>query len=491
MIDLPQLVAVNSDGPLYKGIYGSIRDAILQRTLVAGEQLPSSRNLALELGLSRMTVVNAYEQLLAEGYLTGRHGAGTFVADTLPDEYLTAKHPVVSKKNSTRVRTRSLSRQGGFLQKASSAILKNDAETLSVPFQHGRSAIEEFPFNLWQQLVTKAVQMPFRKLAAENGALGYWPLRVAVAKYLRIARAVRCEPEQVVITSGTQQSLDIISRIALDEGDAVWMEDPGYLGAQDAFMASGAIIKPCSRDEDGIDLKKAVDQYGFAKLIYVTPSHQYPLGGSTSLRRRLDLLEWAANNDTWIIEDDYDSEFRYAGRPLASMQGLDDHGGVIYLGTFSKTIFSALRLGCMIVPHDLISVVETTRLISDGHSPLIEQAALTAFIEDGHFTRHVRRMRKLYAERQAAFLDLATRYLGDRVQLEAAASGMHLIGWLPKGVSDKAVSEAAAVVGVRVAPISEYAIKKQKRGGLLFGYAGFSISEIETAMKHLSQIKFG
>lgn len=486
MVDFTVLLETESDKPIYKDIYESIRSSILSGKLTPGSKLPSSRELARQSGVSRMTVVNAYEQLLAEGYLIGKHGSGTYVAESLPEEYVQAKKPA-SKIFAKSNRGIELSRHGKYLQKASEAILKNDAETVAVPFQHGQPAADAFPLNTWQKLTSRVAQIPMHRLAKQTSAFGYAPLCVAVSNYLRTSRAVECEPRQVMITAGAQQSLDLISRVLLDRGDKVWMEDPGYIGARSAFLGAGAIVQRCGRDGEGFDLRSAVKKYGNAKLLYTTPSHQFPLGGSTSIGRRLELLDWAEKQNAWIVEDDYDSEFRYQGRPLASMQGLNS-SNVIYLGTFSKTMFSALRLGCMIVPADMIDIFSTARLISDGHSPLIEQATLATFIEDGHFSRHVRRMRKLYAQRQQQFLELAAKYLGNSVECAPQRSGMHLVGYLSEGVSDVAASEAAREVGVRVAPLSEYAMKTPKRGGLLFGYAGYDAKEMEEALKKLAKV---
>lgn len=474
--------------PVYRQIYNSIRTAILKGTLAAGTQLPSTRALASDLGISRMTVVNAFDQLFAEGYLVGKAGSGTFVAAELPEEYLTApqqKPGGISKFD----RHLPLSKYGDYLARRHSSIIENEEVTGLLPFQHGLSAIDEFPFGIWQKISNKSNQVSIRKLLSQNGPLGFEPLRKAAADHLRIARAVNCTSNEVVITGGAQQGLDLISRIMLKGGDQVWMDEPGYLGARDAFSGTGARVLPVGRDTDGFDLDLATKKYGTAKVIYTTPSHQFPVGGSMSINRRLEMLEWAESNDAWIIEDDYDSEFRYAGRPLSSMQGLDRNGRVIYLGTFSKTIFSALRLGCVVVPPDMVSLFETARVITDGHSPLFEQAVLAEFISGGHFARHVRRMRKLYSERQEILLLAAEKYLKGKVELEPASSGMHLVGWLPEGVSDLSFSKAAAAQDVRLAPLSDYSTKPLKRGGLLFGYAGFSEKQIVSAMKRLADIE--
>lgn len=474
--------------PVYRQIYNSIRTSILDGTLAAATQLPSTRTLADDLGISRMTVVNAFDQLLAEGYLIGKAGSGTFVAAELPEEYLTTPQQKRGGRNKLERRL-PLSKYGDHLARRHRSILENEEVTGLVPFQHGLSAIDEFPFRIWQKISNKCGQVSLRKLLSQNGPLGFEPLRKALADHLRTARAVNCTSNEIVITGGAQQGLDLISRIMLNEGDQVWMDEPGYLGARDAFSGTGAKVLPVGQDADGFDLDFATKKYGKAKVIYTTPSHQFPVGGSMSINRRLEMLEWAENSDAWIIEDDYDSEFRYEGRPLASMQGLDRNSRVIYLGTFSKTIFSVLRLGCVVVPPDMVSLFEATRLITDGHSPLFEQAILAEFISGGHFGRHIRRMRKLYSERQKILLHAAEKYLKGKIELEAASSGMHLVGWLPEGASDTAFSSTAATRGVRLAPLSDYATRPSKRSGLLFGYAGFGEKQIVSAMKRLEDIE--
>lgn len=484
---LPVVKDKTIDGPIYRNIYESIRSSILNGTIAGGAKLPATRVLSDEYGVSRMTVVNAYEQLIAEGYLVGKIGSGTFVAPTLPEHFLnTAK---VLSEASGMIARRSFSAVGSHLNERAESILKNEDETKYKPFQHGLASIDDFPFAIWQRMTAKAAQISFRKLIGESGALGYMPLREAVAAHLRGSRGVSAKAEHTIITNGAQQALDLVARLFLGQGDVVWMDDPGYLGARTAFETAGANILPVGRDADGFDLNFAVKHHRPAKLIYTTPSHQFPVGGSMSIGRRLELLEWADKNDALIIEDDYDSEFRYEGRPLASMQGLDHNGRVIYIGTFSKTIFSALRLGCAVVPPDTVKLFQTARSVVDGHSSLMDQFVLANFISEGHFGRHLRRMRKLYADRQKAFLRLAGKYLSG-IEFGPAASGMHLVGWLPKGVSDKAISKAAAALGVRVAPLSEYAIAETGRGGLLFGYAGFNEEQMAAAIKLLADLKF-
>jgi GntR family transcriptional regulator/MocR family aminotransferase len=317
---------------------------------------------------------------------------------------------------------------------------------------------------------------------------GYRPLREAIAAHVRTARAVRCDAGQVVIVSGTQQAVDLCARLLLDPGDAVWVEDPGHIGTRSALMGAGARVIPVSVDAEGLEVEDGIRRHAAARLCCVTPSHQYPLGATLSLPRRLALLDWARENDARIIEDDYDSEFRYTGRPLGSLQGQDNDGRVIYVGTFSKALFPSLRLGYLVAPPDLVDAFVTARALADGHSPLLTQAVLTDFFTEGHFARHVRRMRAVYAERQDALLRAARRELREELEVAPSATGLHLVGWLPRGVDDRAASAAAAGCGVETPPLSAYRVRPSRRGGLLLGYGGVSPRQIRDGVRALAGI---
>jgi GntR family transcriptional regulator/MocR family aminotransferase len=478
-----------SDAPLYRQIYETIRRSILSGGLPSGRQLPASRLLAKQLGVSRMTVVNAYEQLLAEGYLEGRAGAGTFVAAHLPEEFLQASgFERLELQEKPLTRKVILSEYGSKLAQNSKIILRHHGATALVPFQHGVAAIDEFPFGVWAKIAQKWHKRPPTSVLNYGDAVGFQPLRDAIAVHLAAARGVRCTPEQIIITNGTQQALDLIGRIFLSESEDVCLEDPGYIGARDIFTATGARIVPVPIDDEGFDLQTARKRSLKTRLIYVTPSHQFPLGVTMSLARRLSLLEWARERDAFVIEDDYNSEYRYSGRPLASLQGLDRDGRVIYVGTFSKTIFPALRLGYLVVPADLIEVFASARALTDLHSPVIEQAVLAEFISERHFARHIRRMRGMYEERQQTLVEEARKNLGSMLDVTAAKAGMHLIGWLPDGISDREVSRRAAEAGLNLAPISAYCINQKLRDGLLLGYTAYDEKHIRQGMKKLARV---
>jgi GntR family transcriptional regulator/MocR family aminotransferase len=478
-----------SDAPLYRQIYETIRRSILRGGFHSGRQLPASRLLAKQLGVSRMTVVNAYEQLLAEGYLEGRAGAGTFVAAHLPEEFLQASgFERLELQEKPLTRKVILSEYGSKLAESSKIILRHHGATALVPFQHGVAAIDEFPFGVWAKIAQKWQKRPPTSVLSYGDAVGFQPLRDAIAAHLAAARGVRCTPEQIIITNGTQQALDLISRIFLSESEEVCLEDPGYIGARYIFTATGARIVPVPIDDEGFDVQKARKRSPKARLIYVTPSHQFPLGVTMSLARRLSLLEWARERDAFIIEDDYNSEYRYSGRPHASLQGLDRDGRVIYVGSFSKTIFPALRLGYLVAPADLIEVFAAARALTGLHSPVIEQAILAEFITERHFARHIRRMRGMYEERQQTLVEEARKNLGSRLEVAPAKAGMHLIGWLPSGISDREVSSRAAEAGLNLAPVSAYCINQKLRGGLLLGYTAYNEKHIRQGMKKLARV---
>jgi GntR family transcriptional regulator/MocR family aminotransferase len=487
----PFIMLDESGAPLYRQIYEAIRRFILSGEFAPGRRLPSSRALAAELKVSRITVVNAYEQLFAEGYLEGKTGSGTFVGAELPDDLLETgarKRAVPARSASSPLR---LSQFGEQLAAKSLSAVRGQIIATFQPFQNGLTAVEEFPFDTWARLAARWQRNPTRQLLGYGDPQGYKPLRQAIAAHLASARGVNAVPEQIVITSGAQQALDLTARIFITPGDTVLTEDPCYQEARGAFEAAGANIIPVPVDSEGIDITRAPAGGARPKFVYVTPSHQYPLGVTMSLPRRLALIEWARSRDAWIIEDDYNSEFRYAGRPLASLQGLDPAGRVIYVGTFSKTIFPSLRLGCLVLPEELVDVFAAARALNDVHSSLIDQAVLAEFIAEGHFARHVRRMRTLYELRQRILLEECRKQLGGLLEVEKADAGMHLVGWLPEGVSDVELSKKAAERGLKLSAVSEYYQVKPVRGGFILGYTAFDERQIKEGVKIIKEVLSG
>jgi GntR family transcriptional regulator/MocR family aminotransferase len=327
---------------------------------------------------------------------------------------------------------------------------------------------------------------PSADLLSYGDPAGYGPLRAVIAEYLIAARGVRCRPEQVIVVAGSQQGLDLAARVLLDAGDKAWVEDPGYIGARGALTSAGADLVPVPVDQEGLEVVAGIARCPTARLVYITPSHQYPLGVTMSLPRRLALLEWAQRAGAWVLEDDYDGEYRYTGRPLPALQGLDTENRTVYLGTLSKTLFPALRLGYLVVPLDLVDTFVAAKALTDRHAPSVEQAVLADFITEGHFARHVRRTRMLYAARQAALVDAAQRNLAGLLEIGPAEAGMHLVGYLPRGVDDQDASRRAAAYQVDAPALTAFALTPQRRGGLLLGYAAVSQAEIYAGVRRLA-----
>ena len=469
--------------PLHRQLYLGLREDILMGRLVGGTRLPSTRELAESLGVSRNTVMDAFRQLLAEGYLEGRAGSGTYVAGSLPEDLLQAR-AVDRGESGTKRPERRLSRRGELLAATPATVIRDRSRPRA--FRPGLPALDEFPLKTWQRLSREVGRNPYGLLGYGEPA-GYRPLREEISAYLGAARAVRCSWEQVIVVSGSQQALDLTARLLLDPGDKVWVEDPGYAGARGALTGAGAVPVPVPVDEEGLDVEAGIERDANARLACVTPSHQYPLGATMSLSRRLALLDWADRRDAWVIEDDYDSEYRYSGRPLEALQGLDAGGRVIYVGTFSKVLFPSLRLGYLVVPPDLVGSFTTARELADRHSPLIEQAVLARFISEGHFTRHVRRMRKLYAGRQEALVEAANHHLRGLLDIRPAEAGLHLVGRLPEDVEDREASRHARAAGVEVPALSLYGARPQARRGLLLGYAAVAEPEIQSGVRGLAK----
>jgi GntR family transcriptional regulator/MocR family aminotransferase len=475
------------NAPLYQALYTHMRAAILSGELKDGMKLPSTRALADELNVSRNTVLNAYRQLLAEGYLEGREGSGTFVAHVLPELLLTAPHPASHTPKAARL-PRAGSPRPLFSERAKSQIGVSQPPTGGKsprPFIAESPALDVFPYQLWSRLVVRqARRMPVSNFVYQDSA-GYRPLREAIVAHVTVSRQVHCAPEQVMIVSGSQGALDLAARMLINVGDPVWMEDPGYPGARGAFLGAGAHIIPAPIDQEGLMVDIGIERAPQARLVYLTPSHQFPLGVTMSLSRRLALLDWAKRANAYILEDDYDSEFRFATRPLATLQGLDSADRVIYIGTFSKVLFPSIRIGYMILPPLLVDPFLKVRRLIDIHSPMLEQAVLADFMIEGHFIRHLRRMRTLYAERRSALLE-AARDLP--LEIDSPQAGIHCVGWLPDGMDDLELVNKAADYDLNLTPLSSFSIEPLSHKGLLLGYGGFSLQEIKAGVRRLGAL---
>jgi GntR family transcriptional regulator / MocR family aminotransferase len=468
--------------PLIQQLYAALRTAILSGQLRPGARLPATREFATEQNVSRNTVVAAFEQLIMEGYLEARVGSGTYVARLIPDELFNVKKRQGSSVPA--VPRISLSRRGRDLSSRPVRLLS--VSGTPQPFASGHPDVTAFPMKLWTRLAVRRWRSQSDELLTYGDPAGYQPLRKAIADYVRTARAVRCETDQVVVVNGSQQAIDLMARLLIDPGDAALIEDPCYPGARSALMAAGASLIPLPVDNDGANIRALRNSKKPIRIAFVTPSHQYPLGVTMTLQRRLAMLEWARQERAFILEDDYDSDYRYRGKPLPSLQGLDRTGRVIYMGSFSKTILPSLRLGFLVLPDALIEPFRRARAVIDGHSPTPYQAVLADFIAEAHFARHLRRMRALYEERQNALVEAAKRELGGLLEVPPSDGGMHLVGWLRAGTSDVVASQAAKWNSVYASPLSACSIRKLRSGGLLLGYAAFRPNQIRFAVKHLA-----
>ena len=458
--------------PLHRQLYEALRRAMLDGKLGAGERLPSSRDLAQDLNLSRNTVVAAINQLSVEGYLESRVGSGTYVNDNVPR---------VNAGAAARPHARGAPNPApGRLSARGQALATTFCATqLEVqPFTPGIADFSAFPLTLWQRLQNKHWRMTYPDMLDYNDSGGYAPLRRAIADYLRVFRSVQLDADQVIVTTGTQQSLELCARLLADHGDTVWVEDPAYWGAAKAFMATGLAIHPVPVDDEGIH-PGAADNAHPPKLIYLTPSHQYPTGAVMSLARRHQLLSTARAHGAWVLEDDYDSEYRFSGPPISSLEGLDVDGRVLYMGTFSKVLYPGIKLGYLIVPKVLVAAFKQAHydLNRPGQMPL--QAALAEFIEMGHFSSALRRARQSYGERRAALLEALKPVLTQDTYISGAEQGLHLCLRLPPQVEDQALAQRIAQQGLTVRPLSAYCLARHDLKGLVIGYGYAPLSEIQ------------
>jgi GntR family transcriptional regulator / MocR family aminotransferase len=454
----PIVIARGSSVPLHRQIYDEWRNGILTGRFAPGERLPSSRDLATALAVSRATVTAAYEQLIGEGYLESERGSGTFVTRDLPDEPLRPSHAV--KRGTGAARAVRLSEYGTRLEPV---VRPAAREPGIIDLSQSIPDVEDFPFRLWRRLLLRHLRhlTPAVFAYAEHEA-GHEPLRREIALYVMRSRAVRCTPEQVIVVNGSQQALDLCARVLVDPGDEVALEHPGYQGARQLFTAHGARLRPVRVTAEGIAVGELP---AHARIVYVTPSHQFPTGVSMSLARRLELLDWARPRNVVIIEDDYDSEYRYSGAPLPALQGLAGDVPVVYVGTFSNVMFPGLRIGYIVVPPGLVEPFARAKWHADRHTTLLEQAALADFLHDGHLERHVRRMRRLYKRRRDALVEALERHFGDRVEVLGDAAGMHLVvRFQSSAVSTRAARSNVHLASTRPyyvsgAPANEYIIR--------------------------------
>jgi GntR family transcriptional regulator/MocR family aminotransferase len=477
-MDFPILLDPAGPLPLHRQLYRELRQAILAGRLAPGQRLPSTRALARQLEVSRSTAALGYEQLVSEGYLEAARGSGTFVPHTLP-----AAPPAAPRRPAPA--------PGPRLSRFGRRVAAEGGEDAPVPpsfydFSPGCPSLEDFPRAPWSRLLARHARRAEPELLDYGpDPRGHGPLREAIADYLRRSRAVRCAADQVLVLSGTQQALDLALRLLVEPGETVAMEDPGYPGARRAILAHGARILPLPAGDAGLDLAP-LERPGACRLAYLTPSHQFPTGSVLDLPGRLRLLAWARERGTALLEDDYDSEFRYRGRPLPAMQGLDPEAPVLYAGTFSKVLAPALHLAYLVVPPALAEVAARARRLTSREPSALEQAALADFIREGHLERHVRRMRGVYARRREALVESLLRHFGAGVTILGDAGGMHLMVRFRDGRDDAARVRRAAAAGVVLPAMARYHLGPAPPGGFILGFAGLSPARIREGVRRLA-----
>jgi GntR family transcriptional regulator/MocR family aminotransferase len=486
-------IKLDGSGALSQQLYHALRRAILAGQLAPGTRLPATRALAHELGVSRNTVLLAYDQLLAEGYTVGQTGSGTYVATALPDVTLSLPDARVRAVGACESTPLHLSAYGQRV--VQNTVLPPPSavphcQPVHYDLRYGLPDAAAFPHETWRRLLARWARAVSVQELHYGPPEGYAPLRQAIAGYLQRARAVVCEPEQIIVVNGSQQALDLTARVLLDAGDRVLIEEPHYQGARQVFLAAGAQLMTAPIDPEGLVTTELPEAAAAVRLVYVTPSHQFPTGAIMSLARRLALLQWAETAEAYVLEDDYDSEFRYAGRPIEAVQGLDRSGRVIYVGTFSKVLFPALRLGYLVLPPPLVPLFTAAKWLADRHTSTLEQAVLTDFIHEGHFERHLRRARTRNAARRTALLEALDMYLGTRVEVSGANAGVHLLVWLQDVAPQYlgAFIDCAARAGVGLYPVTPYYLVPPPRAGLLLGYAGLTEEEIRAGVQRLAAV---
>lgn len=475
--------------PLYRQLYLRLRESILTGSMTPGQRLTSSRALASQLGLARNTVLQAYMQLEVEGYILAERGSGHYVSRSLP-------------------------RGGSTPARSASAPASGDGNAMQVPqrfefvpaslrrpiparaFRINLPELRSFPIDAWMRIHGAVIRESraghgLGSLLGEADPQGDPGLRQAIADHVSIARGIRCRADTVIITAGAQHAMDMLLRTLTRPGDTVGLEDPCFPGALSAVQAAHCRVMPLQIDREGAHINEATTETGFIKdprLLLVCPSKQFPLGVTMSLARRLALIDWARRRSAWIVEDDYDSEYRFDGKPIPSLQGLDGGQHVIYVGTFSKVLFPSLRLGFIVCPPGLVEPLVAARAISGRHGSVFEQQVLRRFIDEGHLARHVRRMRNLYRDRQEMLQNACARHLGSGLEVERASSGLQTVAWLPPNYDDRVIARKAQALDVELAPLSRFCLQHPQRPALVLGFGGFDEQEFDDAARRLAQV---
>jgi GntR family transcriptional regulator / MocR family aminotransferase len=475
----------DSSMPLHRQVYGELRRSILSGRLLPGQRLPSTRSLALTLAISRTTVTQSYEQLLSEGYLEARHGSGTFVCQ-LPDTLL--QTAAINTINSPKPMPLRLSKYAESM--VGNPLALQTYPTAEISFRYGRPALQQFPIALWRKLLSRHCSSDTAWLDYALDAQGDLGLRTAIARYLGRARAVQCDPERIVLTNGTQQALDLILRVLIEPGDQIALEDPNYLSARKVFLSHNVNLLPIPVDASGLAIEQLINRSTAnpVRLLYVTPSHQFPTGATLSLSRRLALLQWAQQTGAMIIEDDYDSEYRYGDQPIPALQGLDSSDSVIYLGTFSKVLFPSLRIGYLVLPAPLVPFITQAKWLSDRQLPMLEQRVLTDFIEAGHLESHIRKMRSHYDRLRQALVQALQRHFGSRVEILGEKAGIHVMVRFSLDISGAEILARSLQAGVGIVPAAPCYLGEGGEREFILGYGELEEETIIEAIKRLADV---
>lgn len=468
-------IRLDRDNPmnLHRQLYAQLRRLIEGRALPSGHALPSSRAMAKDLNIGRNTVIAACEQLALEGYLS--------IRPRTPPVVMALPAPALGRRQAPADGHEAISARGRVM--------------LDQPFHHGRPGMlafhpgmpdpANFPFNTWSKLLARRAKIAHVDLFGTYHVTGYPPLCEAIARYLTASRGVRCAPDQIVVTNGAQSAFDLLARMLIDAGDSVWMEEPGYYGAGSAFISAGAKLAPLHVGEAGWELDPPATA---PRLIFVTPSCHHPLGLTMPMEQRLTLLHLAEGWNAWIVEDDFDGEYRFQGQPIPALQGISASSRVVYVGTFAKILFPAMRLGFLVVPEPMRERIAAALSVTGQFAPLLAQAALADFMNEGHFARHLRRMRRLYAERRHHFLHAASRHLGAWLDFHGTESGIQLVGLFRDPCDDRAIAEAALAQGVNVSPLSMQYRHGKPRQGLVMGFAAVDVATTGKGMAKLARV---
>lgn len=473
-------------GKIKEQFHQVLKELILNGQLKSGTKLPSSRTFSEMMSISRNSVISGFERLVDEGYLMTKKGSGTYVSAIIPDEMIHIRP--IQHQHHVDDENADLNINPNMKIMLSNWRKSSPYKGHNLTFNIGVGCTDLFPHELWGRLLGRTWRQFRDQDWKLNEPLGFRPLRLAIADYVRTTRGLNCNEEQIVIVNGTQQAMNLAAQVLLQKGDEVWLDEPGYDGALGVFTAMGAKVCPVISDKFGMDISYGIKHWPNAKMIFTSPSHQFPLGGTLSLSRRMALLDWAAENKTWIFEDDYNSEFRYTAPPIQALQGLDTQHRVIYAGSFSKMMFPEFRLGFLVIPNKLIESFKVAKYYADTRTSYLEQATLAAFISEGHYARHVRRVRKACYERQGVVIEAIQCNLPASIRVEPTDSGIHIVCWLSDSLNEQDIIDKCRQVGLGAQPLSRYCQTRPTDQAILLGFAAHSPSELVAGIKTLAQI---